>query len=75
MFDSNKTLEELRELNSGANPERIDKEDIVEITGGFLKDIEGHIYEQTACKTEVEYILKFQGIYGVVHKDIFYCLL
>lgn len=71
----NLTLNELRELNSGANPERIDGSDVLAISEGILTDIEGHVYERTDCKTEVEYIVKFPKEYGVVLGNVFYKLL
>jgi hypothetical protein len=71
----NKILEELRELNSGANPERMDASDIQEIKDDILIDIEGHVYERTNCKSETQYILENKGNYGVVLGRVFYRLI
>lgn len=67
-----KTLQELRELNSGANPERIDGSDVQSIKDNILELVDGHVYERTDCKTEVQYILENKGVYGVILGKVFY---
>lgn len=68
----NKTLKELRELNSGANPERITRVDVQDLEDDILRDIEGHFYVKTPDKSEVEYILNNKGHYGVILNKVFY---
>lgn len=69
---TDQTLQELRELNSGANPEEISKEDILELDEGSLTDVEGHVYHKTRCRSEAEYILNHRGEYGVVYMGEYY---
>lgn len=71
----NKTLKELRDLNSGANPEKINKEDILHLDEETLEDIEGHIYHKTNAISEVHYILTYPKNYGVEYNGSFYRLI
>lgn len=70
-----KTLKKLRELNSGANPEIILKEDVVGLEDGVLEDIEGHLYVETDAISEIDYIIRNRGIYGVLFEGKFYKLM
>jgi hypothetical protein len=71
---TSKSLIELRELNSGANPERIDGSEVQSIEEDMLETIDGHVYERTSCKTEIEYIMENKGTYGVILGKVYYRL-
>lgn len=67
-----KTLKELRELNSGCNPEIVEIDYIASIDSERLILEDGMLFYKTECVSEIEYILNYKGIYGVVYNGSYY---
>lgn len=70
------TLQDMREENSGYNPEEKSmydfnyEHDQYGVTTAV--DEEGCRYEEVTCKTEEEYINEFPRTYGIIINNVFY---